>query len=84
MDILLHSLNRKSPTNIVKIVNSESVVPEAIDNPNLEVTRPNVIKTRGEIIINRSNQKENLLPSCDAQIALIELANNARPAEPII
>ena len=84
MDTFPHSLNRKSPTKIVVIVNSESTIAEPMDNPSFEATNPKVIKTKGEITINNRSHIENLPPLFVAQITLIELANNAMETAPRI
>ena len=67
----------KSPTKIVLTVNKESIVPELTANPNLEVTKPKVMKTRGEISRTATNHGDVNLSSLLAHIALVELATTA-------
>ena len=58
------------------IVSNESMVPELTTSPVLAVTRPNVMKTSGEIMIKASNQIVNLSSDL-AQIVLIVFAPRA-------
>ena len=73
----LISLNKTRPTKIVLIVNSESIVPDETDNPNFDVTNPNVIKTNGDMRSTAKNQGDVNLSSLLAHTALIEFAVRA-------
>lgn len=73
---MLHSWKANSATRIVEIVSKESMVPALTTRPVLAVTRPNVMKTSGEIKINASSHKENLSSDL-AQTVLIVLAPTA-------
>jgi len=76
-EILSHSLKNTIPISIVKIVNSESRMPEVTVTPIFAVTSPKDINTSGESARSNGNHMEYLFPSF-AQIALTEFADSAR------
>lgn len=62
---------------MVPAVNNVSTVAEAVANPTLELTKPNVINTSGEISMTTRNHGDENLLSLFAQIALTEFAVTA-------